>query len=65
MFCMEPPKMLPRKISAAKNIFRGKITLKSSCLTPNERNYLIVASTAFLADSNKLLNIEELEKITE
>lgn len=62
---MEPPKMLPRKISAAKNIFRGEITIKSSCLTPNERNYLIVAATAFLADSNKLLNIEELEKITE
>ena len=62
---MGTPKMLPRKISAAKNIFRGKITLKSSCLTPNERNYLIVAATAFLADSNKLLNIEELEKITE
>ena len=62
---MEPPKMLSRKISAAKNIFRGEITLKGSCLTPNERNYLIVAATAFLADSNKLLNIEELEKITE
>ena len=62
---METPKMLPRKISAAKNIFRGYITIKHSCLTPNERNYLIVAATAFLADSNKLLNIEELEKITE
>ena len=62
---MGTPKMLPRKISAAKNIFRGYITIKHSCLTPNERNYLIVAATAFLADSNKLLNIEELEKITE
>ena len=62
---METTKMQPRKISAAKNIFRGEITIKSSCLTPNERNYLIVAATAFLADSNKLLNIEELEKITE
>ena len=62
---METTKMLPRKISAAKNIFRGYITIKHSCLTPNERNYLIVAATAFLADSNKLLNIEELEKITE
>lgn len=62
---METTKMLPRKISAAKNIFRGKISIKGSCLTPNERNYLIVAATAFLADSNKLLNIEELEKITE
>ena len=65
VFCMETTKMQPRKISAAKNIFRGEITIKSSCLTPNERNYLIVAATAFLADSNKLLNIEELEKITE
>ena len=62
---METTKMLPRKISATKNIFRGYITIKHSCLTPNERNYLIVAATAFLADSNKLLNIEELEKITE
>lgn len=57
--------MLPRKISAAKNIFRGKITLKSCCLTPNERNYLIISATAFLKDPNTLLGIEELEKMTE
>lgn len=62
---METTKMIPRKISAAKNIFRGKITIKGSCLTPNERNYLIVAATAFLKDPNTLLGIEELEKMTE
>lgn len=57
--------MPPRKLSATKNILRGKITIKSSCLTLNERNYLIVAATAFLADPNMLLGIEELEKMTE
>lgn len=62
---MEKQIMPPRKLSATKNILRGKITLKSSCLTPNERNYLIVAATAFLADPNTLLDIEELEKMTE
>ena len=62
---MEEQKMLPRKLLAAKNIFRGKITLKSSCLTTNERNYLIIAATAFLKDPNTLLGIEELEKMTE
>ena len=62
---MEEQKMLPRKLLATKNIFRGKITLKSSCLTTNERNYLIIATTAFLTDPNTLLGIEELEKMTE
>ena len=62
---MEEQKMPPRKLLATKNIFRGKITLKSSCLTTNERNYLIVAATAFLADPNTLLSIEKLEKMTE
>lgn len=62
---MEEQKMLPRKLLATKNIFRGKITLKSSCLTTNERNYLIIATTAFLADPKTLLCIEELEKMTE
>ena len=62
---MEEQKMLPRKLLATKNIFRGKITLKSSCLTTNERNYLIIATTAFLTDPNTLLCIEELEKMTE
>lgn len=57
--------MPPRKLSATKNILRGKITIKSSCLTLNERNYLIVAATAFLADPNTLLGVEELEKMTE
>ena len=61
---MEEQKMLPRKLLATKNIFRGKITLKSSCLTTNERNYLIIATTAFLTDPNTLLGIEELEKMT-
>ena len=62
---MEEQKMLPLKLLATKNIFRGKITLKSSCLTTNERNYLIIATTAFLTDPNTLLGIEELEKMTE
>lgn len=62
---MEEQKMLPLKLLATKNIFRGKITLKSSCLTTNERNYLIIAATAFLTDPNTLLSIEELEKMTE
>lgn len=62
---MEEQNMSPRKLLAAKNIFRGKITLKSSCLTTNERNYLIIATTAFLTDPNTLLGIEELEKMTE
>ena len=62
---MEEQKMLPRKLLATKNIFRGKSTLKSSCLTTNERNYLIIATTAFLTDPNTLLGIEELEKMTE
>lgn len=57
--------MPPRKLSATKNIFRGKITVKNSCLTSNERSYLIIAATAFLADPNKLLGIEELETMTE
>lgn len=61
---MEEQKMLPLKLLATKNIFRGKITLKSSCLTTNERNYLIIATTAFLTDPNTLLGIEELEKMT-
>ena len=61
---MEEQKMLPLKLLATKNIFRGKITLKSSCLTANERNYLIIAANAFLADPNTLLGIEELEKMT-
>lgn len=64
-FRMEKPIMPPRKLSATKNILRGKISIKSSCLTPNERSYLIIAATAFLADPNKLLGIEELEKMTE
>lgn len=64
-FRMEKPIMPPRKLSATKNILRGKISIKSSCLTPNERSYLIIAATAFLADPNKLLCIEELEKMTE
>ena len=62
---MEEQKMLPLKLLSTKNIFRGKITLKSSCLTTNERNYLIIATTAFLTDPNTLLGIEELEKMTE
>ena len=62
---MEEQKMLPLKLLSTKNIFRGKITLKSSCLTANERNYLIIAATAFLKDPNTLLGIEELEKMTE
>lgn len=62
---MEEQKMLPLKLISTKNIFRGKITLKSSCLTTNERNYLIIAATAFLKDPNTLLGIEELEKMTE
>ena len=62
---MEEQKMLPLKLLSTKNIFRGKITLKSSCLTINERNYLIIAATAFLKDPNTLLGIEELEKMTE
>ena len=62
---MEEQKMLPLKLLSTKNIFRGKITLKSSCLTTNERNYLIIAATAFLKDPNTLLGIEELEKMTE
>lgn len=57
--------MPPRKLSATKNIFRGKITIKNSCLTSHERSYLIIAATAFLADPNKLLGIEELETMTE
>lgn len=57
--------MPPRKLSATKNIFRGKITVKNSCLTSHERSYLIIAATAFLADPNKLLGIEELETMTE
>lgn len=57
--------MPPRKLSATKNIFRGKITVKNSCLTSNERSYLIIAATAFLADPNKLFGIEELETMTE
>lgn len=62
---MEKSMMPPRKVSATKNIFRGKITIKNSCLTSNERNYLIIAATAFLANPNTLLGIEELEKMTE
>lgn len=62
---MEEQKMLPLKLLSTKNIFRGKITLKSSCLTTNERNYLIISATAFLKDPNTLLGIEELEKMTE
>lgn len=57
--------MPPRKLSATKNIFRGKITIKNSSLTSHERSYLIIAATAFLADPNKLLGIEELETMTE
>lgn len=62
---MEKFMMPPRKLSATKNIFRGKITIKNSCLTSHERSYLIIAATAFLADPNKLLGIEELETMTE
>lgn len=62
---MEKSMMSPRKVSATKNIFRGKITIKNSCLTSNERSYLIIAATAFLANPNTLLGIEELEKMTE
>lgn len=64
-FRMGKPIMPLRKLSATKNILRGKITIKSSCLSLNERNYLIIAATAFLADPNTLLDIEELEKMTE
>ena len=62
---MEEQKMPPRKLIATKNIFRGKITLKSSFLTTNERNYLIIAANAFLANPNTLLSIEKLEKMAE
>lgn len=62
---MEQSMMPPRKLSATKNILRGKITVKNSCLTSCERNYLIIAATAFLANPNTLLGIEELEKMTE
>lgn len=65
VFCMENIVMPPRKLSATKNILRGEITIKHSCLTSNERSYLIIAATAFLANPNTLLGIEELEKMTE
>lgn len=61
---MDNPIMPARKISAAKNIFRGKITIKSCCLSPNERNYLIIAASAYLADPNTLLDTDKLEKMT-
>lgn len=61
---METAIMPPRKISATKNIFRGKISLKHCCLTSNERNYLIIAATAYIANPNTLLDVEKLEKIT-
>lgn len=57
--------MSARKISAAKNIFRGKISLKHCVLTSNERNYLTIAATAYLANPDTLLDIEKLEKMTE
>lgn len=62
---MEQSMMQLRKLSATKNILRGKITVKNSCLTSCERNYLIIAATAFLANPNTLLCIEDLEKMTE
>lgn len=62
---MDNPIMPARKISAAKNIFRGKISLKHCCLSSNERNYLTIAATAYLANPNTLLDIEKLEKMTE
>lgn len=61
---MDNPIMPERKIVAAKNIFRGKISFDHCCLTSNERNYLTIAATAYLANPNTLLDIEELEKIT-
>lgn len=61
---MDNPIMPARKISAAKNVFRGKISIKNCCLTPNERNYLIIATTAYLANPNTLLDVEKLEKMT-
>lgn len=61
---MDNPIMPARKISAVKNIFRGKISLARCCLTSNERNYLTIAATAYLANPNTLLDIEILEKMT-
>lgn len=60
---MDNPIMSARKISAAKNVFRGKISVKGCSLTPNERNYLIIAATAYLANPNTLLDIKKLEKM--
>lgn len=60
---MDNPIMPARKISAAKNIFRGKITLKHCYLTPNERNYLTIAANAYLANPNTLIETKKLEKM--
>lgn len=62
---MDNPIMPARKISAAKNIFCGEISLKHCCLTPNERNYLTIAATAYLTNPNTLLDIKKLEKMAE